>query len=193
MPRIIGKFELGRNYFRLLYLSYCLITYMKLKTDWFPFGVLSLQCGRFFATQWTIACQAPLSMRFSRQEYWSGLPHPPPGDLPDPEIEPASLRLLHWQAGSLALVPPGKPNFPFTLRKKYSFIYYPDFPPICTVTNILSSQLEDLKTSESPHSHCWSLLLPLQSPPSSVVKDILMLVNPQTGLPLPNLASLCSF
>ena len=55
------------------------------------------------------------------------------------------------------------------------------------------SQLEDLKTSESPRSHCWPLLLPLQSPPSSVVKDILMLINPQTGLPLPYLASLCSF
>ena len=45
----------------------------------------------FFATLWTVACQAPLSMWFSRQEYWSGLPCPPPGDLPDPGIEPASL------------------------------------------------------------------------------------------------------
>ena len=40
-----------------------------------------------FATLWTVACQAPLSMGFSRQEYWSGLPCPPPGDLPDPGIE----------------------------------------------------------------------------------------------------------
>ena len=40
---------------------------------------------------WTLACQAPPSMGFSRQEYWSGLPFPPPGDLPDPEIEPGSL------------------------------------------------------------------------------------------------------
>ena len=45
----------------------------------------------FCATPWTVAYQAPLSMEFSRQEYWSGLPHPPPGDLPDPGIEPASL------------------------------------------------------------------------------------------------------
>ena len=43
------------------------------------------------ATLWTIAYQAPLSMGFSRQEYWSGLPCPPPGDLPDPGIEPMSL------------------------------------------------------------------------------------------------------
>ena len=44
-----------------------------------------------FANLWTIARQAPLSMGFSRQEYWSGLPFPPPGDLPDPGIEPVSL------------------------------------------------------------------------------------------------------
>ena len=42
------------------------------------------------ATQCTAAHQAPLSMGFSRQEYWSGLPYPPPGDLPDPRIEPTS-------------------------------------------------------------------------------------------------------
>ena len=44
-----------------------------------------------FVTLWTIACQTPLSMGFSRQEYWSGLPCPPPGDLPHPGIKPASL------------------------------------------------------------------------------------------------------
>ena len=46
---------------------------------------------RLFATQQTVACQAPLSMGFSRQEYWSGVLCPPPGDLPDPGIEPGSL------------------------------------------------------------------------------------------------------
>ena len=46
---------------------------------------------RLFSTLWTIARQAPLSMGFSRQEYWSGLPFPPLGDLPDPGIEPISL------------------------------------------------------------------------------------------------------
>ena len=43
------------------------------------------------ATPWTIACQAPLSIEFSRQEYWSGLPFPTPGYLPDPGIKPTSL------------------------------------------------------------------------------------------------------
>ena len=46
---------------------------------------------QLFATLWTVACQAPLSMGFSRQEYWSGLLCPPPRDLADPETEPASL------------------------------------------------------------------------------------------------------
>ena len=51
----------------------------------------SLWLYGLFDTLWTVAHQAPLSMKFSRQEYWSGLPFPPPGDLPDPGIEPASL------------------------------------------------------------------------------------------------------
>ena len=46
---------------------------------------------QLFATVWTVACQAPLSMGFSRQEYWSGLPCPPPGDFPNPGIEPKFL------------------------------------------------------------------------------------------------------
>ena len=53
---------------------------------------------RLFATPWTVACQAPLFMGFSRKEYWSGLPFPSPGDLPDPGIEPGSPAL---QADSL--------------------------------------------------------------------------------------------
>ena len=48
-------------------------------------------CVQLCATLWTVACQAPLSMGFSRQEYWSGLPCAPPRDLPDPGIEPESL------------------------------------------------------------------------------------------------------
>ena len=55
-----------------------------------------------------IVCQVPLSMGFSRQEYWSGLPCPPPGDLPNPGIKPTSLRSP--ASGSLWLVPPGKPT-----------------------------------------------------------------------------------
>ena len=50
-------------------------------------------CVRLFATPWTAACQAPLSMSFPRQEYWTGLPFPSPGDLPDPGIKPTSPAL----------------------------------------------------------------------------------------------------
>ena len=56
-------------------------------------------------TPWTVAYQAPLSMGVSRQEYWSGLPLPSPGDLPDPGIEPGSPAL---QADALPSEPPGK-------------------------------------------------------------------------------------
>ena len=49
--------------------------------------------SNFFATLWAVAYQTPLSMRFSRQEYWSELPHPPPGDLPDPGLKPVSPAL----------------------------------------------------------------------------------------------------
>ena len=64
-----------------------------------------LSCA--FATPWTVADQAPQSMGFSRQEYWSGLLFPSPGDLPDPGIEPRPPVL---QADSLPSQPPGKPR-----------------------------------------------------------------------------------
>ena len=66
----------------------------------------SLSCVQLFATPWTVAHKAPLSMGFSRQEYWSGLPCPPPGGLPNPGIEPKSPAL---QADSLLTEPPEKP------------------------------------------------------------------------------------
>ena len=62
---------------------------------------------QFFATLWTVAQQAPLSMGFSRQEYWSELPCPPPGDLPEPGTGPMSLAL---QADSLPLSHQGSPH-----------------------------------------------------------------------------------
>ena len=60
---------------------------------------------RLFATPWTVAYQAPQFMEFSRQEYWSGLPFPSPGDLPNPGMEPGSPTL---QADALPSEPPGK-------------------------------------------------------------------------------------
>ena len=77
-------------------------------------GLLTLLCEVkllshvwLLATPWTVAYQAPPSMGFSRQEYWSGLPFASPGDLPDPGIEPRSPTL---QADTLTSEPPGKPE-----------------------------------------------------------------------------------
>ena len=67
--------------------------------------VKSHSCVRLFATPWTAAHQAPLSMEFSRQEYWNGLPSPSPGDRPHPGVEPRSPAL---QADVLPSEPPGK-------------------------------------------------------------------------------------
>ena len=76
----------------------------------------------FFATPWTIVCQAPLSMGFSRQEYWSGLPFPSPGDLQDLGTEPRSLESSALAGGFFTMEPPGKSSiipttaqFPFSL------------------------------------------------------------------------------
>ena len=67
----------------------------------------SLSRVQLFATTWTVAYQAPLSMGFSRQEYWSGVPFPSPEDLPNPGIEAGSPAL---QADSLPSEPLGKPK-----------------------------------------------------------------------------------
>ena len=69
--------------------------------------VKSLSRVQLFATPWTVAYQAPPSMGFSKQEYWSGVPFPSPGHLPDPGIEPGSPAL---QADALPSEPPGKPK-----------------------------------------------------------------------------------
>ena len=83
-----------------VYKIFHVITCIKVK-------VKSFSCVRLFATPWTVAYQAPLSMGFSRQEYWSGLPFPSPGDLPKPGIEPGSPTL---EADNLTSEPPGKPS-----------------------------------------------------------------------------------
>ena len=67
---------------------------------------------------WTVAYQAPLSMGFSRQENWSGLPFPSPGDLPNPGIEPGSPAL---QADALPSKPPRKPHFKYKITQIKDF------------------------------------------------------------------------
>ena len=65
---------------------------------------------RLFANLCTVAHQAPLSMDFSRQEYWSGLPFPTPVGLPNPGIEPKSVESPALAGGFFPTVPPGKPS-----------------------------------------------------------------------------------
>ena len=69
--------------------------------------VKSLSHVQLFVTPWAVAYLDPSSMGFSRQEYWSGLPFPSPGNLPDPGIEPGSAAL---QTDALPSEPPGKPS-----------------------------------------------------------------------------------
>ena len=85
-----------------------------------------LSCIQLFATPWTVAHQAPLSMEFSRQENKSGLPFLPPGDLPNPGITPMSSA---WQVGSFPLSHLGNPkrilvwsNTRFLLTRSYRII-----------------------------------------------------------------------
>jgi len=74
-----------------------------------------------FAALWTVDDQAPLSMEFPKQEYWSGLPFPTLGDLPDPGIKPVSLVSPALAGRFLPLAPPGKPlsfTRPFGIKPK---------------------------------------------------------------------------
>ena len=73
-----------------------------------------------FTTPWTVARQAPPSMGFSRQKHWSGLPFPPPGNLPNPGIKPALVALT---GGSLPTAPPGKPIGRLPKTERTFFVY----------------------------------------------------------------------
>ena len=99
----------------------------------------------------TIACQAPLSMRFSRQEYWSELSYPPPGDLPDlGRILIESASLLYRQVGTLPLTPPGNPAPSCTCAHSFQLCHVNmDAQSVllarthCVCHPILSHQLKD--------------------------------------------------
>ena len=85
--------------------------------------MLMFSRDRLFVIPQTVAHQAPLPMGFSRQEYWSGLPLPPPDDLPDPGTEPVSPVSLHWQVDCLSLVVPMKPYRLLQYIKYYSLCH----------------------------------------------------------------------
>ena len=87
--------------------------------------------GLLFATSWTVANRAPPSMGFSRQEYWSGLPFPPPGDLLDPGIEPASPV---WQADPFSSLSLQYQRLPVEMKRWGSELYVACLGQLATVT-----------------------------------------------------------
>ena len=113
-------------------------------------------------TPWTTVRQAPLSLGFSRQEYWSGLPFPPPGDLPNPEIEPASLVFSVLEGRFFTTEPHGKPNSNMEFDiKVMNAIYY-------LIIFRLSSNFNILTVHSNPdelhfpvlNTHMWPMSLP---------------------------------
>ena len=104
MSSLAPQFEsISSSALSLLWTSFVAQTVKNLPTMQEKVKVKSLSCVQLFATPWTVAYQAPPSMGFSRQECWSGLPFPSPGDLPNPGIEPGSPAL---QADTLPSEPP---------------------------------------------------------------------------------------
>ena len=103
--------------------------------------VKSLSCARLLVTPWTAAYQAPSSMGFSRQEYWSGLPLPSPGDLPNPGIKPRSPA---FQAGALTSKPWGKlftkSSVPWGWRKWHFNCLFSCTKTFATNSSILSKR-----------------------------------------------------
>ena len=88
------------NYWLFVYLLWKKCLFSDLSSFyWWALGCVLSSCSRvwLFLTLWTVAHQAPLSMGFPRQEYWSGLPCPSPGDLPSPGMNPYLLCLIHWR------------------------------------------------------------------------------------------------
>ena len=150
-------------------------------------------------------------MGFSRQEYWSGLPCRPPGDLPDPGVEPASLCLLHYLTVSLPLAPPGKPcsvSLWLLLLSHFSCVRLCDpidgSPPGSTVPGIL--QTRTLEWAAISFSSAWKWKVKVKS-----LNRIQLFVTPWTaahqaplsmgfsrqeywsGVPLPSLLPLLYF
>ena len=106
-------------------------------------GIKCFSCVQLFVTPWTGICQAPLSMGFPRQKYWSGLPFPFPGNLPDPGIEPTSPAL----AGRFFTTePPGKPLQRREASRFYhkAFLLYPRKPPLPEQASVFTGTLVEL-------------------------------------------------
>ena len=105
-------------------------------------------------TPWIIAHQGPLSMRLSRQEYWSGLPFPSPGDLPDSRIEPISVSPA-LKSGFFTIEPPGKPICESSKLKSEKKFLYTNFIQTHQVGCLLLAKI--LKGTDSGVSEIFHL------------------------------------
>ena len=116
---------------------FLLLPSSKITADTVSFGVHAqlLSCVQLFTTPWTVSCQAPLSLGFSRQEYWSGLPFPFPGSLPDPGIKPTSPGSPALAGVFITTEPPWKPGLHSVLEIDSAEMEFP-------------SQLKILKKNE---------------------------------------------
>ena len=122
----------------------------------------SLSCVPLFATPWSVALQAPLSMGFPRQGYW--MPFPPPGDLPNPEIEPIPSVSPALQVDSLPTEPPGKPKIKWSETKKCSFSHLSAFcgaPFYCHLSESVQNPAIGLLLRELNFPHQMFPLPPL--------------------------------
>ena len=107
--------RVGHDWSDLAYILICVYKHICVYVDILYLTIYicaqSLSRVQLSAAPWTVAHQAPLSIEFLRQEYWSGLPFPAPGHLPNPGIDwICLLSLLHWQVNFLPLMPRGMPQ-----------------------------------------------------------------------------------
>ena len=118
-------------------------------------SVWSLNRVQPFVTLWTAAHKTPQSIEFFRQEYWSGLSFPSPGDLPDPGIEPRSPAL---QADFLPTEPPGNRNRNRVHNKQTAFETSKNLPPPLSVKKLSSKKTPKVKEGTSSVLSCPRLL-----------------------------------
>ena len=110
-----------------------------------------------FAIPWTVACQAPLSMEFPRQEYWSGLPFPSPGDLPNPGIKPVSPELTD---GFFPTEPPGKSKILDFVANQWGFSFHHLVTLECTAWARLGSMCrKDATRRQYSECRCFKQFL----------------------------------
>ena len=138
--------ELTRKQYRILYWLYH-VFWINFDACRFQGSILSL-CAQLlspvwlFATPWTIVCQAPLSMGFSRQKYWSGLPFPPPGDLPEPRIGAKSPATPALSGKSFTTKLPRKPILSLLLN-------------CCKVASVVSDSVQPRRWQPTRLPHPW--------------------------------------